>query len=142
MEHQIKKFIKIGQNMLKKKNFIKDASGFTMPELLIAASILVFGLISMASFTGNIVNKNGKNQKRTTATALAQQQIENLRAQSLPSANNLTHGTTTQQLTGEYSIYTMTTAINIAPNPDVVTVTVSWPDSGTDNNVSLTTLMD
>ncbi len=128
--------------MLFRKKILKDTSGFTMPELLIAASILVFGLISMASFTGNIVNKNGKNQKRTTATALAQQKIEDLRAQSLPSTNDLTNGTTVENLTGDFDIYTRTTVINIAPNPDVVTVTVSWPDTGGNNSVSLTTLMD
>ncbi|MCH7498720.1 MAG: prepilin-type N-terminal cleavage/methylation domain-containing protein, partial [Nitrospinae bacterium] len=53
------------------KSKINNASGFTLIELLIAALIITGGMVTMASFLGNLVNKNATNERKTMATVMA-----------------------------------------------------------------------
>ena len=111
------------------KTKIKNASGFTLIELLIAAMIITGGMVTMASFLGNLVNKNATNERKTMATVMAQQKIEDLRNDALKTdltaANNGTDSITT-----DAGPFTRTWTINAASNPNVITVVVDWEGAG------------
>ena len=69
-----------------------NQSGFTLIEILIAAVIIAFGLVSMSAFLGAYVQKNGQNKHRTMATVIAEQKIEELRTKALGKVDTATDG--------------------------------------------------
>jgi type IV pilus assembly protein PilV len=69
------------QSPVKPKN-----GGFTLIELLIAIVILSVGLLGMATLTGSIVQKNKFSNDLTMATTLAQDKLEDIRADGYASA--------------------------------------------------------
>ncbi len=111
------------------KSKINNASGFTLIELLIAAMIITGGMVTMASFLGNLVNKNATNERKTMATVMVQQKIEDLRNDAL--TNDLTaadNGTDT--IATDAGPFTRTWTINAASNPNVITVVADWEGPG------------
>ncbi|MFQ5847191.1 MAG: prepilin-type N-terminal cleavage/methylation domain-containing protein [Candidatus Methylomirabilales bacterium] len=103
------------------------AEGFSLVEVLIAASILAVALLALASMfpTGYLNVDQGGEQ--TTAVTLAQERIEWLRNQSYIS---LAAGTSTETAIPGYGGYTRTTTIqDDIPTAGVkqVTVTVATP---------------
>ena len=52
-----------------------NENGFTLIEALIATVLLVIGLLSYASFTGNLVVQNTKNDRKTMAVSYAQEKL-------------------------------------------------------------------
>lgn len=60
--------------------FIRDSRGFTLLEVLIASSILVVGIVSLAQLLAMEVAANGDAGQMTFATLVAAQKIEDLRA--------------------------------------------------------------
>jgi prepilin-type N-terminal cleavage/methylation domain-containing protein len=119
------------------KTKINNASGFTLIELLIAAMIITGGMVTMASFLGNLVNKNAGNERKTMATVMAQQKIEDLRNDALKidltAANNGTDAITT-----DAGPFTRTWTINAASNPNVITVVVDWEGPGNSQYTAVT----
>ena len=111
------------------KSKINNASGFTLIELLIAALIITGGMVTMASFLGNLVNKNATNERKTMATVMAQQKIEDLRNDALKTdltaANNGTDAITT-----DAGPFTRTWTIDASSNPNLITVVVDWEGRG------------
>ncbi|MCF8131416.1 MAG: prepilin-type N-terminal cleavage/methylation domain-containing protein [Deltaproteobacteria bacterium] len=65
---------------------IVSVKGFTLIELLIAIVILSVGLLGMATLTGSIVRNNKLSNDLTTATTLAQDKLEDIRADGYASA--------------------------------------------------------
>jgi len=61
-------------------------SGFTLVELLVAIVILSVGLLGMATLTGSIIRNNKLSNDLTTATTLAQDKLEDIRAAGYASA--------------------------------------------------------
>jgi prepilin-type N-terminal cleavage/methylation domain-containing protein len=59
----------------------RDAKGFTLIEVLIAAAILGVALVGLASTQGNAIHGNLMSRKTNIATMLAQQKMEELRSQ-------------------------------------------------------------
>ena len=54
--------------------------GFTLIEVLIAASILVCGLVGVAAIFSYVIRANSSNRQMAIATALAYDKMEELRA--------------------------------------------------------------
>ena len=107
------------------KSKTNNASGFTLIELLIAAMIITGGMVTMASFLGNLVTTNATNERKTMAAVMVQQKIEDLRNDALKidltAADNGTDAFTT--VAGPF---TLTWTINAASNPYLITFLVVW----------------
>ncbi len=111
------------------KSKINNASGFTLIELLIAAMIITGGMVTMASFLGNLVNKNATNERKTMATVMVQQKIEDLRNDAL--TNDLTAADNgTDSITTDAGPFTRTWTIDASSNPNVITVVADWEGRG------------
>ncbi len=123
------------------KSKINNASGFTLIELLIAALIITGGMVTMASFLGNLINKNATNERKTMATVMAQQKIEDLRNDALKTdltaANNGTDAITT-----DAGPFTRTWTIDASSNPNLITVVVDWEGPGNSQFTMVTLIND
>ena len=110
------------------QSFKKSQKGFTLIELLIAIVILSVGLLGMATLTGSIVQKNKFSNDLTSATTLAQDKLEDIRANGYASAVSETK----TACTGDFSEYQReVTVSNDTPASGMkqVTVTVYWGPS-------------
>ncbi len=124
------------------KSNINNASGFTLIELLIAAMIITGGMVTMASFMGSLVSKNANNERKTMATVMAQQKIEDLRNDALKTdltaANNGTETITTNA--GPFT-RTWTVTEDFTGLLDQISVVVDWEDRG-NSQVTMVTLIN
>jgi prepilin-type N-terminal cleavage/methylation domain-containing protein len=64
-------------------NRLKNNSGFTLIEVLIAALIVSAGLIAYVMTSGNIMGQNAQSKKKTLAVTLAQDKMEAIRNTAL-----------------------------------------------------------
>jgi len=121
-----------------KQTINNNSSGFTLIEVLVASVILVFGLLAMASFLGNMISKNAANERKTTATVLAEEKIEDLRNDALK-----IDLTAADNSTDNIGLYTRTWTIveDFASLSDQITVLVAWDGPG-NTQVTLTTLIN
>jgi prepilin-type N-terminal cleavage/methylation domain-containing protein len=60
-------------------NHLKNNSGFSLVEVLIAALIIVAGLIAYVMTSGNVMGKNAQSKKESVAVTLAQDKMEAIR---------------------------------------------------------------
>jgi type IV pilus assembly protein PilV len=114
-------------------------TGFTLIELLIAIVILSVGLLGMATLTGSIVKKNKFSNDLTAATTLAQDKLEDIRADGYASA--ATEAKTA--CTGDFSEYQReVTVSNDTPASGMkqITVKVYWGPSDA-HNVEIKTIL-
>ncbi|MDH5764134.1 MAG: prepilin-type N-terminal cleavage/methylation domain-containing protein [Nitrospinota bacterium] len=120
---------------------LKNESGFTLIELLIAAVIITGGMVTMASFMGGLVSKNSFNERKTMATVLAQEKVEELRNDALTTdltaANN-----STDTITTPAGPFARAWTIDASSNPNLITVTVSWQGTGGNTQARLVTLIN
>jgi len=125
----------------------RGEAGFTLLELLVAATLLVLLAVVMASYyvNGSVTSSYGRNL--TYATLLAQQQMEEIKAKtfSYVTPTNFTGTTTFSQwgLTFTRSVTVTRCAVTTtapcpspitptqSPNLTIVSVTVSWQDQST-----------
>ena len=63
-----------------------NEKGFTLLEMLIATILLSFGLLAYASFSGNLVVQNTKDERKTLAITFAQEKLEDLKNDALDGA--------------------------------------------------------
>lgn len=111
------------------KSKINNASGFTLIELLIAALIITGGMVTMASFLGSLVSNNASNERKTMATVIAQQKIEDLRNDALKT--DLTAADSgTDSITTDAGPFTRTWTTDASSNPVQITVVVNWEGRG------------
>ncbi|EFK05976.1 putative type IV pilus modification protein PilV [delta proteobacterium NaphS2] len=99
--------------------------GFTLIELLVAIVVLSVGLLGMATLTGSIIKANKLSDDLTTATTLAEDKLEDLRADGYASAVSETKAACASPFS-EYQ--REVTVSNDTPATDMkeVTVTVYW----------------
>jgi prepilin-type N-terminal cleavage/methylation domain-containing protein len=127
------------------KQKIDNSSGFTLIEVLIAAVIITFGMLAMGTFLGSLVSKNSINERKTIATLLAQDKIEDLRRQALKtdltSADNSVspHETITTDA-GPFN-RSWTIAEDFAGLSDQITIVIDWEGPG-NSDFTLTTLIN
>lgn len=125
------------------KQRIDNSSGFTLIEVLVAAVILTFGMFAMGTFLGSVVSKNSMNERKTVATLLAQDKIEDLRNDAL--TTDLTASTTIETIpssTTGAGPFTMETTIDDSSNPNQITVEVSWDGQGASQFTLVTLIND
>ncbi|MGH7793339.1 MAG: type IV pilus modification PilV family protein [Candidatus Binatia bacterium] len=105
---------------------IKQQGGFTLMEVLVAMVLLTVGLLGVANLTIGIIKGNSYSKNVTTATVVAQQQIEQAQRIGYTNANNLA-GSATVSMGG--TSFTRTTTVSDstpAANMKTVIVSVSW----------------
>ena len=112
------------------KNTRKSEKGFTLVEVLVAMVILSVGLLGMASLTVAIIHGNKLSNDLTTATTLAQDQMENIRRLGY-SGTPTTDTTTTENYNSisgyaAYKRVTITTVGSPATGMKTVSVKVYW----------------
>ena len=100
--------------------------GFTLLEVLVAITLLSFGLLGVANLTVGIIKGNSYSKNVTTATIVAQQQIDQAQRIGYTNVNSLAGSTAVSM--GGTSFTRATTVTNSTPatNMKTVTVSVSW----------------
>ena len=111
--------------MIAVKTF-RNARGFTLIEILIAITLLAIGLLGMAGLTVGIMRGNSLSSEVTSATALAQDKMEDIKRQGYAGAASLAEPYNT--ISG-YARFRRSTVVDV-DTPSVgmknVTVTVYW----------------
>ena len=120
---------------------MKGQEGFTLLEVIVAISILMFGILAVASMQSASIRGNALSISLTEGTALAADRVEKILTRSWTHAD-LTHNTT-----GTYhsdpsppSGFTVRwTVTDNSPITDTKTVliTVSWKEHGVDKSITL-----
>lgn len=113
---------------MKMSRDIKNEDGFTLLEMLVAATILAVGLLGMAGLQATAIKGNAFGIKNTEAIALIEQKIEDYK--STPYAN-IAEGIGTETNLGSGGIFTRTSTVQKdTPTNDAktITVAVSWTD--------------
>lgn len=119
------------------------SKGFTLIEVLIAIAILAVGLLGMATLAGSIISYNQLAQHITTATALAQDKIEELRGSPYDAVAEGTESNIDAS-GGAGGMYNRNTEVDedvAFQNTKTVEVTVSWIWKGNTHNVVLKTII-
>ena len=123
----------------------KTQEGFTLLEVMVAISILSIGLLAVASMQVAAIQGNFHANGVTTATALAQDTLEDLTA--LPYTVDVTdpdlalgsHPDSPAPNSAGYTIrWTVTDDATL--NAKTITVTVTWQDKGVTKTTALTTI--
>lgn len=65
--------------------FFRSEYGFSLPEILVTMVVLSVGLLAMAAVTTGVMKSNVLSSRMTTATALAQEKMEEVRNQDFAS---------------------------------------------------------
>ena len=101
----------------------KKNNGFTLIEVLVAVFLLTVALLAAAAVTTTVIKGNFFSQTSTTATTLAKDKIEELKATAYAS---LSGGTDAWNADGTSSgtYYTRTWTVTIT-EPKTITVTVT-----------------
>lgn len=127
------------------KKSMSDQKGFTLIEVFIAVFLLIIALVGAAAVTTAVIKGNSWSQTLTTATTLAKDKMEELKASTYTAATqaaSMWTGTDyagadgTVQASAAGSYYTRSwTAPGTATK--TITVTVTWP---TNRSVQLRTI--
>jgi len=115
----------------------RSQSGFSLIEVLVAITILSFGMLGMAGLQITSINGNSAAIRKTEASALASDKIEIYQNTPYGSINE---GTETE--TG-FGIFTRTTTVQKdVPVNDAktITVSISWQDAFT-RSISFETII-
>lgn len=119
-----------------KQSVVKPMNkGFTLIELMIAIVILSVGLLGMATLTGSIVRNNKLSNDLSTATTLAQDKMEDIRANGYASA--VTEAKTA--CATPFSEYQREATVTPAAGMKEVTVKVYWGSDA--HHVELKTIL-
>ena len=119
--------------------FASQQDGFTLMEVLVAMLLLTIGLLGVANLTIGVIKGNSYSKNVTTATVVAQQQIEQAQRLGYTNSNSLA-GSATVSMGG--TSFTRTTAVtdgSPGPNMKAVSVQVFWNPGN--NSVSLNTII-
>ncbi len=129
-------------------------NGFTLLEILIAIVLLCIGLLAMASLTVGIMGGNLFSNRLTTATTLAQDEMEDIRRLGYGTVSDrdgngtiddtADDGSTTEgyDTITDYPEYKRVRTVDVgnpATGMTLVTITVSWDSD--DHSVALRTII-
>lgn len=113
-----------------------DERGFTLLEVMIAVFLLAVAIMGAASVTTSVIKGNSSSQTLTTATTLAKDKIEELKASTYTTATEAasmwtgedyatTNGTVQASAAGSYYSRQWTAP---GATTKTITVTVTWPN--------------
>jgi hypothetical protein len=125
---------------------IQSAGGFTFNEVLVAMNLIVIGILGYSAGTGNLIRWNSASRDYTVAVNLAQDKLEQIKAQknwtgvnNCPTAGDV-NITASGEPGGQYSRCWTVADSPLGSELKEITVTVSW--RGRENReVILTTLV-
>ena len=104
----------------------QNQRGFTLIEIMVAVTLLSIGLLGMAGLTVGIMRGNTLSNRVTTATALAQARMEDLKRVGYSGASAKAED---YNAISGYPLYKRDTVIDV-DTPELgmktVTITVSW----------------
>jgi len=113
--------------------------GFTLLEVLIALVILSLGLLALASLTTTVIRNNSFSDDFTTATALAQDKLEELVNTSFGSMTSSSDTVNQDGTAG--SKYSRTWTIGTGTNSKTIQVDVGWTSNlGISKTISVYTV--
>lgn len=116
----------------------REQRGVTLAETLVALGLFAVALAGISSFLVFHVRAAGNNFRQTYAYALAEQELEALRALDYGSMASRSSTKTLGGIT--YTVSTSVFENNPAPNMKTVVVNVAWTDSGGPRNAQLSTI--
>jgi type IV pilus assembly protein PilV len=126
-------------------NMRQAQSGFTLIELLIAIVILTVGILGTAALTTAIIHGNFFSKNITSATALAQSQLEEVQRAGYANVNTSQFPASAQVVSvGGFNFSRTTTITDNSPatNVKTVTVTVNWTEANNAaRSITLQTLL-
>ena len=107
---------------------LRHHSGFTLLEVLIALVILSIGLLGVAGLTIGIIHGNTVSRHSTTATVIAQSELEDIQRAGYFNATTANFPDDSAIAMGGVTFARTNTITDDDPLPDMktVTVTVSW----------------
>ena len=120
--------------------------GFTFNEVLLAMNVIVLGILGYSAGTGNLIRWNSTSRDYTVAVNLAQDKLEQIKAQknwtdvnNCPTAGE--HNLAANGVPGgQYNRCWVIADSPWGPELKEITVTVSWPGRES-REVTLTTLI-
>ena len=124
----------------------RSESGFTFNEVLLAMNVIVIGILGYSAGTGNLIRWNSASRDYTVAVNLAQDKLEQIKAQKnwIDVNNCPTAGdrgiTATGETGGVYNRCWMISNSSLGAELKQITVTVSWPGRES-REVTLSTLI-
>ena len=86
---------------MKRAMILAQKSGFTLIEVLVAISLLSIGLLGVANLTIGIIKGNSYSKNVTTATIVAQQQIDQAQRLGYTNASGLHNEVITVSMGGK-----------------------------------------
>jgi len=109
--------------LMTRRRYIK---GFTLIEIMVAITLRSVGLLGMAGLTVGIMRGNSLSNQVTTATALAQAKMEDIKRVGYSGASTSAEG---YNAISGYPLFSRDTVIDV-DTPELgmktVTITVSW----------------
>lgn len=105
---------------------LRQNKGFTLIEVLVAIVLLTLGMLGVASLTIGVIKGNAYSKNVSTATVIAQQQIDQAQRVGYASLGDLA-GTSTVAM-GDKNFTRMTTVTDNSPatNMKALVVSVAW----------------
>jgi len=114
-----------------------DCSGFTIMEILVAIFIIVIALTGVIAVTCTVINGNAFSKELTTATALAQDTIEDLKNQPYTALADGKPETVSSSYTRSWKVKTDLPGTGMK----TVEVNVAWMRYGQRHDVTLSTII-
>ena len=117
-------------------NRLCSQPGFTLIEVLVTMIILTVGLLGTAGLTTGVIRGNGFSKNITSATSIAQTQLEAVQRAGYAKVTTTNFPVTPATVSMQGKTFSRTTSIALntpAANMKQVTVTVTWNEA---NNVA------